>query len=236
MAKRYRREKGFWSKGRIRWLVGVGFVLWIIIASEIPATTYGSWLGKRGISTTGTYALHIPGIPPVEYSATIDYTVAGDFSVGIGNPIYMTAIVYNVNRSDFGTFFNGIDLLFQQVPFGSGGHSLLPYFRQSGVGTWTAEGNVAFAAPINFTGPVLLPITVPNSSNLTLIDSEIISQVRAYNYPFPQLQPQSYTDTLSNNEAALRYAAMGSAVLLVLLLPVFDGLILREKRQKSPDE
>lgn|GEM_PF-6345897 len=228
-----RRQKGLETRRKILGLVGVGFIVWIIVAYEIPLTTYGSLFGTRKVTIDGVYTLHILGLPPVKYSADIGYSVDGDFSVGTGNPIYMKATVYDVNRSDFGTLFEGIDLLFQTVPFGSGGHALLPYFHQTGTGTWTAEGQVAFDNQINYTGPVLLPTTVPNNVSLTNIDSEIVSQVKAYNYSFPQLQPLSYTSTLSNNESALRYGAMGSAIVLVLLIPVLAGVLLPAKKPED---
>jgi hypothetical protein len=110
-----RRQKSLETRRRILGLVGVGVIIWIIAAYEIPLTTYGSWLGTRKMTIDGTYALHIPGLPPVKYSADIDYSVDGDFSVGTGNPIYMKATVFDANRSDFGTLFEGIELLFQTV-------------------------------------------------------------------------------------------------------------------------
>lgn len=231
-----RRQKGLETRRKILGLVGAGFIVWIIVTYEIPLTTYGSLLGTRRVTIDGTYTLHIPGLPPVKYSADIGYSVDGNFSVGTGNPILMKATVHDVNRSDFGTLFEGIDLLFQTVPFGSGGHAVLPYFHQAGSGTWTAEGQVAFDHQINYTGPVLLPTSVPNNISLTSIDSAIFSQVKAYNYSFPQLQPQSYTNALSNDESLLRYGAMGSAVVLVLLVPVLSGMLLPAKEQEEPRE
>jgi hypothetical protein len=236
VARRARRDKGFWTKGRIRGAVAVGLIVWIIIAYEIPLTTFDFRVGKVGDTTSGTYALHIPGIPPVKYSATIDYTVAGNFSVGVGNPIYMKATVYDVNRSDFGSLFEGIDLLFQKVQFGSGGTALLPYFHPAGPGVWTATGEVVFDHPINYTGPVLLPTTVPSNVSLTAVDNAIINQVKAYNYSFPQLQPQSYTNMLSSNESEIRYGLMGSGIILVLLIPVFDRIALPKKDEKDSDK
>jgi hypothetical protein len=229
-----RRQKGLETRRRILGLVGVGVIIWIVAAYEIPLTTYGSWLGTRKMAIDGTYALHIPGLPPVKYSADIDYSVDGDFSVGTGNPIYMKATVFDANRSDFGTLFEGIELLFQAVQFGSGGVAVLPYFHQDGSGVWTAQGSIVIDHQINFTGPVLLPTNVPNNVSLTDVDSQIDSQVKAYNYTFPQLQPQSYTDTLSNNESVLRYGVMSSAIVLVLLIPVLDrNHSPRENREDS---
>lgn len=231
-----RRQKGLDTRRKVLGLVGVGFIVWILVAYEIPLTTFGSLLGTRNVTIDGVYTLHIPGLPPVKYSADISYAVDGDFSVGTGNPIYMRANIHDVNRSNFGSLFEGIDLLFQTVPFGSGGRVVLPHFHQTGSGTWRAEGQVAFDHQINYTGPVLLPLTVPNNVSLTTIDSEIISQVKAYNYSFPQLQPQSYTNALSNNESALRYGAMGSAVVLVLLIPVLGAILLPAKKPENASE
>jgi hypothetical protein len=50
------------------------------------------------------------------------------------------------------------------------------------------------------------------------------------------LQPQSYTDTLSNNESELRYGAMGSAIILLLLIPVLDKILLPEKNREDSQE
>jgi hypothetical protein len=229
-----RRERGLRTRRKILGLVGVALIVWIVVAYEIPLTTYGSWLGTRKVTIDGVYALHIPGLPPVKYSANIDYSVAGDFSVGTANPIYMKAMVFDANRSDFGTLFEAIDLLFQTVQFGSGGVAALPRFHQGGPGNWTAEGKIVFDHQINFTGPALVPTTVPKNVSLTVIDSAIISQVKAYNYSFPQLQPQSYTDTLSKNESELRYGAMGLAIILLLLIPVLDRILLPEKSREDP--
>jgi hypothetical protein len=232
--KRLSHRRGLDTRRRILGLVGVGVIIWIIVAYEVPLPAYGSWLGTRKITIDGTYALHIPGLPPVKYSADIDYSVDGEFSVGTGNPIYMKATVFDVNTSDFGTLFEGIELLFQMVQLGgSGTTTVLPYFHQDGSGVWTAEGNVVIDQQINYTGPVLLPTTVPTNVSLTDIDAAIDSQVKAYNYSFPQLQPQSYTDALSNNESVLRYGAMGSAIILVLLVPVLDRIFLSEKDRED---
>jgi hypothetical protein len=167
------------------------------------------------LTIDGTYTLHIPDYPPVEYSAVINYSVAGAFSIGVNNPIYMKALVYDANRSDFGDLFNGIGLAFQKVDFAngaSGSFAVLPRFHSAGQGRWMAEGEVIFAQQINFTGPVLVPTTTPQKVSLTDIASNVTSQVEAYDYPFPQLQPQSYTDTLYGNEADARYALMASAI------------------------
>jgi hypothetical protein len=229
-----RRQRGLQTRRKILGLVGVGIILWIIVAYDIPLTTYGSVLGTRKLTMDGTYTLHIPGLPPVKYSADIGYSVVGDFSVGTGNPIYMKATVFDANRSDFGTLFEAIDLLFQTVQFGSGGIAALPRFHQGGPGIWTAEGKIVFDNQINFTGPVLIPTIVPKNVSLANIDAEIVNQVKAYNYSFPQLQPQSYTDTLSNNESELRYGVMGSAIILVLLIPVLDRILLPEENRETP--
>jgi len=231
-----RRQKGLETRRKILGLVGVGFILWIIVAYEIPLTTYGSLLGTRKVTIDGIYTLHIPGLPPVKYSADIGYSVDGDFSVGTGNPIYMKATVYDANLSDFGTLFEAVDLLFQTVQFGSGGVAALPYLHESGPGNWTAEGQIVFDHQINYTGPVLIPTTVPKNVTLADIDSEIVNQVKTYNYSFPQLQPQSYTDALSNTESVLKYGAMGSAVILLLLVPVLDGILLGEKNREDSHE
>jgi hypothetical protein len=82
MARRSRREKGFWTERKIRGLVAVGFVLWVVTAYEIPLTTYGLWLGTDRLTIDGTYTLHIPDYPPIEYSAVINYSVAGAFNLG----------------------------------------------------------------------------------------------------------------------------------------------------------
>ncbi|HVC27525.1 MAG TPA: hypothetical protein VND40_05135 [Nitrososphaerales archaeon] len=215
-------------------------IVWVAIAFSIPATTYGSWLGlgTKRVAIDGTYTLRIPGIPPVKYSANINYTVAGDFSVGLDNPIYMKAFVYGANRSDFGNLFGGIGLLNQEVQFVSGGVPVVPHFQPSGNGSWTAEGMVAFSKQINFTGPVLSPLPGVLSTNASSLDvgAVVTSQVKAYNYPFPTLQPQSYTDTLSRNESLLRFGVAGSALILVLLVPVFDRILLPKKGQESSYE
>ena len=234
VARHTRRAKAFWTKRKVRGLVGVGFVVWIIIAYEIPVTTYEPWFGTHKLTTSGTYTLHIPGLPAVKYSAIIDYSVTGDFSVGMGNPIYMKALVYDANRSDFRELFAGIGLLFQALPVGPKGVAQPPFFQPAGQGNWTASGMVAFSQQINYTGPVLNPANLPKNASTADIISAVDSQVKAYNYAFPQLQPQSYTDTLSNDESAVRYAAMGSAIILFFLIPVFDKVILPKKDQEIP--
>lgn len=239
MARRRRRESGtqFSIRRYVKLALLVGFVAWVAIAYSVPLSTYGSLLGVQRYSSVGTYTLHIPGIAPVRYSAAIDYSTTGSFSVGTENPIHMEATVYDVNSSDFGSLFEAIDLLYQAVPIGSNGSALLPYLRAAGPGNWTAHGLVEFGKPINFTGPELVPTTLPANSSLVTVDSSIISQVKAYNYPFPQLRSQSYTDSLVSTEWAIRLAATGSAVLLLLLIPVFDRMILPERDRKAmPDD
>jgi hypothetical protein len=231
VARRKRRAKDFWTKGKVRGLVGVGFVIWIVIAFEIPVTTYGQLLGTNKLTTSGTYTLHIPGLPAVKYSAIIDYSVTGDFSVGMSNPIYMKALVYDANRSDFRELFAGIGLLFQALPIGPGGIAQPPYFQPAGQGNWTASGMVAFSQQINYTGPVLNPANLPKNSSSADIISAVDSQVKAYDYAFPQLRPQSYTDGLSTDRSAVRYAAIGSAIILVFLIPVLDKLLLPKKEE-----
>ncbi|MDA4132222.1 MAG: hypothetical protein OK454_03740, partial [Thaumarchaeota archaeon] len=234
VARRTRRAKDFWTKRKVRGLVGVVFVLWVVIAYEIPVTTYGQWLGTNKLTTSGTYTLHIPGLPAVKYSAIIDYSVTGDFSVGMGNPIYMRALVYDANRSDFRELFAGIGLLFQALPIGPGGVAQPPFFQPAGQGNWTASGMVAFSQQINYTGPVLNPANLPKNASSADIISAVNSQVKAYDYAFPQLRPQSYTNSLSGYESAFRYAAMGSAIVLVFLIPVFDKTLLPKKDEEVP--
>ncbi len=235
MARRARRKTGFWTKRKIRGVIGVGLVVWVAIAFGIPTTTFGSLFGTKEVAIDGTYALHIPGIPPVKYSADINYTVVGDFSVGTDNPIYVDAVVHDANRSDFGSLFGGIGLLNQEVQFVSGGVPVVLKFQPSGQGSWKADGTVAFSKQINFTGPVLSPLpgVISTTSNSTAIASAVTSQVKAYGYPFPKLQPQSYTDALSFNESLVRYALAGSALLLVALLPAFDAVLLGRNDQEG---
>jgi len=233
VARRSRRQNPFWTKGKVRGIVAVGLVLWIVLALEIPATTYGSLFGTKRVTIDGTYTLHIPGLPPVKYSADINYTSDGDFSAGTENPIHMRALVYGANRSDFGDVYGGIGLLFQAVQVGSAGEGTVPQFQPAGQGSWTAEGMVDFYQPVNFTGPVLSPLpgALPKNASMGNLVAEVTSQVEAYNYSFPELQPQSYTNTLSTEESILGYGVAGSAVILVFLLPVFDGLLLRKEGQ-----
>ncbi len=240
MARRTRRGKSykvFWSKSRIRRVVGSGVVLWIIVALTIPQTTYGTLLGTEKLTTSGTYALHVPGVPPVEYSATISYSVVGAFSVGAGNPIHMSALVYDVNRSDFSSLFSGIGLLYQDVPIANVAGSpvaLLPTFHPAGDARWTSDATIVFAHPINFTGPLLAVANPPENASASTINSAVTSQVKAYNYPFPTLKPQSFTNQLSSKESALKYGATGSAVVLILLLPLFYRLLLpREGKEEN---
>lgn len=214
--------------------LSAGFVAWVVIAFSVPLTTYGAVLGTQRYSTVGTYTLHVPGIAPVRYSASIDYSSVGSFSVGTGNPISMKATVYDANASDFGSLFEAIDLLYQVVPLSSNGTAALPYLHQTSPGTWTARGEVEFNAPINFTGPELVPTTIPGNSSLSRIDSQIISQVKAYNYPFPQLRPQSYTNLLSAEEWGIRVAAMAFAVILLLLIPVLDRRLRPTRAEEGP--
>jgi hypothetical protein len=235
-----RRRSGFrrhfWDKDRIRLVVCLGFIAWVLLAFATPLTTFGSLLGSEEYSTVGTYTLHIPGISPVKYSASIGYSVAGGFSVGRGNPIHMRATVYDVNRSDFGSIFEALDLLYQVAPVDAQGNVLLPYLHPSGPGEWVAEGDIFFGAPVNFTGPELVPTALPRNSSLSDIDTQIVSQVKAYNYSFPQLKPQSYTDSLTSTEYALRYLMMGSGLLLFLLVPALDRALLSGQSDPSPDD
>jgi hypothetical protein len=238
VARHSRRQKPFWTKRKIRGIVAVGFVVWVVLALDIPPTTYNFLFGTKRMTIDGTYALHIPGLPPVEYSADINYTTNGDFSVGTGNPIRMNALVYDANRSDFGEVYGGIGLLYQSVEVSVNGASIVPQFQPAGQGSWTADGIIDFYQPVNFTGPVLSPLpgALPKNANMTDIVSEVTSQVQAYNYSFPKLQPQSYTNTLSIEKSGLVYGVAGSAVILVLLLPVFDGALLRREGQENSAE
>jgi hypothetical protein len=159
----------------------------------------------------------------------------------VNNPIYMKALVYDANRSDFGDLFNGIGLAFQKVNFAngaSGSFAVLPRFHSAGQGRWMAEGEVIFAQQINFTGPVLVPTTTPQNASLTDIASNVTSQVEACDYPFPQLQPQLYTGTLHGGEADARYVLMASAILILFLIPIFDRVLLvrdeKERRGGGP--
>jgi hypothetical protein len=235
VARRTRRQKPFWTKRKVRGVVGVGLVVWIVLALQVPATTYDSVFGTKRLTIDGTYTLHVPGLPPVAYSADINYTTTGDFSVGTGNPIHMAALVYGANRSDFASLFQGIGLLFQEVQVGSTGTGAVPQFQPAGQGRWTADGNVDFHQMINFTGPVLSPVpgTVPSNASLANVILQVTSQVKAYNYSFPTLQPQSYTNTLVDEEAIVRYGAAGSAIILVFLLPVFDAVLLPKSQEVS---
>jgi hypothetical protein len=237
VARRSRRQKPFWTKRKIRGMVAVGLVVWIALAFEIPATTYASFFGTKRLTIDGTYSLHIPGLPPVKYSADINYTSTGDFSAGTGNPIHMSALVYDANRSDFGQVYGGIGLLYQAVQVSSSGTPIVPQLQPAGQGSWTADGVVDFYQPVNFTGPVLSPLpgALPKNANMGNFVSQITSQVEDYNYSFPKLQPQSYTNTLSIEESFLEYGAAGSAVILVFLLPVFDGVLLPKQGQEGPE-
>ena len=235
MARRARRQKGFWTKRKIRGVVVVALVLWIVVALEVPASTYNSSFGTKRLTIDGTYTLHIPSLPAVKYSADINYTTVGDFSVGRGNPIHMSALVYGANTSDFTNIFGGIGLLFQEVQVGSTGTGAVPQFQPAGQGSWTADGIVEFAQQVNFTGPVLSPVpgAVPANASSTDIITQVTNQVKAYNYSFPELQPQSYTNGLNAEESILRYGAAGSAIILVFLLPVFDGALLPKRENPA---
>lgn len=240
MARRRRRETsgGTTTKRAIRLIVLIAFIVWLALAFEEPLTTYGSVVfGTQRYSTVGTYTLHVPGLEPVEYSAAIEYSAVGAFSVGAGNPISMKATVYDVNVTDFGSVFQAIDLLYQQVGFASGGSAMLPYIHQTAPGNWTAEGSVVFAKPINFTGPELVPTSLPTNSSIKNVDSQIVAQVQAYNYTFPQLRPQSYTNTLVDTEWGLRLVAMASGAALLVLIPLLDRALVGDRsRDHTPDE
>ncbi len=237
MARRARRRTGFWTKRKARGIVGAGIVVWVAVAFAVPTTAFGSLFGMKRVAIDGTYTLHIPGIPAVKYSADINYTVVGDFSVGTNNPIYVTALIHDANRSDFGSLFGGIGLLNQEVRFVSGGVPVVLKLQPAGQGSWKADGTLAFSKQINFTGPVLSPLpgVISTTSNSTAIASAVTSQVEAYAYPFPRLQPQSYADSLSLNESLVRLGLAGSALVLVLLLPAFDGVILGRSDQDGSD-
>jgi hypothetical protein len=235
--RRGRSYKVFWTISRVRRAVAVGFVVWIVVAFAIPLPTYGKLLGTEKLATSGTYTLDITGLPPVRYSANISYSAVGAFSVGAGNPIFMKATVYDVNRSDFTAYFNGIGLLYQDVPVAYVAGSsvvLLPHLRPAGSGRWTIDASVVFAKQINFTGPVLALVSSPANVSASEINSEVTRQVKAYSYPFPTLQPQSYTNQLVAQESGLKYAAMASAVVLILLLPVFYRVLLPREAQEGP--
>ncbi|MDA4116012.1 MAG: hypothetical protein OK442_05610 [Thaumarchaeota archaeon] len=236
MARRSRRQKPFWTKRTIRGIVAAGLVLWIVLALSVPATTYDSLFGTKRVTIDGTYVLHIPGLPPVEYSADINYSATGDFSAGAGNPIHMSALIYDANRSDFGNVYGGIGLLFQAVQLGTNGQGIVPQLRPAGLGNWTAGGTISFYQPVNFTGPVLSPLpgALPANSNSSSLVNQVTSEVKAYNYSFPALRPQSYTDALSDEESILRYGVAGSAIVLVFLLPVFDGVLLPKRIEEDP--
>ena len=232
MARRTRRGRsyrGFWSKPRIRWLVGLGCIVWVIAALSVSLTAYGSLLGTRQFATTGTYTLAVAGLPAVKYSANLSYSADGAFSVGAANPIEMKALVYNANITDLADFYNGIGLLYQDVPVANvAGNpvAILPHFHPAGPGEWALDAPIVFAQPINFTGPVLSLVSPPTGSAAAALNSEVTSQVQAYGYPFPALQTQSYTNQLHGTELELRYAAAASTLVLVLLLPLFYRLLL----------
>ena len=238
MARRSRRQKAVWTKRKIRGIVAVGLVLWIVLALDIPATTYGSLFGTKRLTIDGTYALHIPGLPPVKYSADINYTSDGDFSAGAQNPIHMSALVYDANRSDFGDVYGGIGLLYQAIDVTTTGAPIVPQLRPAGQGSWKADGMVDFYQPVNFTGPVLSPLpgALPKNANMTVFVSQITSQVEAYNYSFPMLRPQSYSNTISTEKSILGYGVAGSSIILVFLLPVFDGVLLPKEGQVDSEE
>lgn len=241
MARRTRRGKShrdFWTKSRIRRVVAVAVVAWMAVAVGVPLTTYGSLLGTEKLTTSGTYTLAISGLPPVNYSAVFSYSTDGAFSVGAANPIYMTAHVYNVNVSNFANMFTGIGLLYQDIPIevvNGKSMAVFPVFHPAGQGSWDVQGKVVFAHQINFTGPVLAIANPPKNVSASVINSEVNSQVNAYNYPFPALRPQSYTNQLSAKEWDLRYAAIASSLLLVLLLPAFYRALLPPERREGPD-
>ncbi len=242
MARRTRRGKSyrvFWTKPRVRWAVVFGFIVWVAAALSVPPTTYGQLLGMQQVKTSGTYSLGITGLPAVKYSANISYSADGLFSVGAGNPISMHAVVYDVNVSDFTSYFNGVGLLYQDVPIAMGGGgsvALFPQFHSAGLGKWAVDAKVVFAKPINFTGPVLSLVNPPANVSSARINDEVTSQVKAYAYPFPPLQPQSYTDQLAAKESYLRYGAAASALVLVLLLPVFYRRLLPSEGREGSEK
>ena len=202
-------------------------LVWAIAAYDTPLGWYGQTflpVARYGC-VGGTYTLHEPNEPPVRYRANFTFTGIGALSYGAN--IHFVAEVYDVNVSQFTDHFIGILFANSVLPFtgppdSSATNTLFALFQPQGNGAWEAIGDMGFVAPLNFTGPVLIPQWTTNG---TFAPSEFVypvsSQVMKYNFVLP-LQSQDVTNNLVSQLTTFRF----ELTLASLGLPAVFGLIV----------
>lgn len=237
-------KEQFWNKRRVRLVVGLAIVIWMIIAYQITPYSYGRflWPSEEIINLTNAKESTAEA-PPITYNATITLTTVSDYSVGVTNPIHAVVTVYDVNRTDFANFYYAV--IFEYSGFALNSVVTQPppiannigLFSQIGNGVWKAETDIVFFHDwINFTGPILVPSYYAGRViNGTTMNQQMAPQIKALGISI-KLQPQSFTDQLFVNETDIKYGAVGSAISLVLLLPIFDGIAIRKKKAQDKPE
>lgn len=234
-------NRQFWSKRRVRLVVGLAILVWIFIIYQISPYSYGRflWPYEEIINLTNVTE-NTAKAPPITYSATIVLTTVSDYSVGVANPIHAVVTVHNVNRTDFGAFYYAI--IFEYSGFALNSAITQPppiannigLLSQIGNGVWKAETDIVFFHDwINFTGPIIIPSYYAGRVIDGATMNELMApQIKALGISIT-LQPQSFTDQLFVNETDAKYGIMGSAVSLVFLLPIFEGVVISKKKAED---
>lgn len=232
-------KKRWWTRKRkINYALLVAFIVWLAISTSIPLTVYGSAFFQVVFNTANAnipYTYQLPGEQKITYDANWILLTPGFPSVD--NPIQFTLLITNVsvNETYFMANYGCLNFLNGTTPGNLGNN---PYCLQ----------------PINIDGaPVLYKITLgsvgftqpgptwfflypePPKSNPQAKFQEDVSVFKQFDgqTPFVTVGPQSDTLSLELNEFAAKLAVTLGSFSILLLQPLIEGLLLRNKENQQ---
>jgi len=177
--------------------------------------------------------------PPVSFTASVELTSVGQFSVG--NLIHVSAFISDVNITNFLKHFQAVGFLYAGYPADtryptSEAIPLLPrLMNTSNVGVYSAQGDFAFLdKPPIATGLLLIPYNATGASeNIpSLYTPSMISQVMKYQLSLV-IGLQSETNTLNFNESAIKIAFVLGSFSVFFLQPILDSVLIKQKKRKK---
>ncbi len=155
------------------------------------------------------------------YKATM--TATGSFSVN--NPVTITFEITYVNITNFLTYYNGVTFNgAYPYPLNStnGEYTATLRFKDTGNGTYTAEGKVVWLIE-GPTAPIILPNT---NAQISVMSSQQPTSTTA------MLTISSVSDTLAfkSSEYSVKLTWLIGSFSILLLEPLFEAIFVKERR------
>jgi len=215
LAKWWTRKRRINAAVLVAWLVFLGLIL------QIPLSYYGSQVFQTEYTGGGFFTdFQLSSYPSLTFNYTVTFSTVGTFSAY--DLIQFNAVVYNVNNPTALSEYYKVAQFTNAswIEYGSDGNLSLG----SG-GRYYATGEIAFAEGGNtwfFLGPYHVG---------PLVNPEAKAEL-AKTPPTLTISPVSDSLTVAFNEAAIRYALIIGSFSILLLQPIIEGIVLREKKDE----